>query len=52
MTEVIKLNFKPIGMSPFRSCTWLYSLRFSSRTLWYPEAAWARPCRCLPIKGS
>lgn len=36
---------------PFRSCIWLYNLRFSSRTFWYPEAEEARLCRCLPIKG-
>lgn len=33
---------------PLRSCIWLYSLRFSSRTLWYPEAAWERVCTCFP----
>lgn len=36
---------------PLRSWTWLYSFRFSSRTLWYPEAAWARPWMCIPTKN-
>lgn len=35
---------------PLRSWTSLYSLRFSSRTLWYPEAAWAKPRMCVPAK--
>ena len=35
---------------PLRSCTWLYSFLFSSRTLWYPEAAWARLRKCVPGK--
>lgn len=34
---------------PLRSCIWLYNLRFSSRTLWYPEAALDRVFKCFPI---
>ena len=33
---------------PLRSCIWLYSLRFSSTTLWYPEAAWETIRKWLP----
>lgn len=42
-------NVQIIRNLPLRSCTWLYSLRFSSRTFWYREATLAREFKCLPI---
>lgn len=50
------VDFDPVNHAPsmhkiipLRSCIWLYNLRFSSRTLWYPEAALDRVYKCFPV---